>query len=703
MMELYPSLLAANILNSYDTRRITQALHVRIRNARQEQARSDLFPFVQQVVTDIRSGALEPHNYAFVHLFGICKDCKRFDEGHALWQWLVQQDERHVSQAAYGAAIELMAYGGIMRLPDLEKLYVDGLKRFPGTFAEYHLAPDAIVPDRTQLTTVKGIPTILLQGILSARILNRDWKKAYLALDTALRLYPTQTPSRYFELFMTERPISEAYTAFMVASRSGVTMRPTHVTALITKMRAAMGASQSMADRLLLVRAIANAIYAYLEAGGQLESIHVGSLIHTFEQLLPEPIAGEDYVGEAAEMRNIIVVAAHEILSGLIQAGMSPQVHPFEALISVSGKLRVPSLLSTTLDDVKTAGTELGPIGTRSAITSAGLLKNKELIEQFWSQVVSAAEANSAQISFEDWITFTKACRRADHADYFRSQLLKLPHAINSRTESHLVYQIDMPEPAPTGHDSYQYMSLDELTSDLDALTAQMKNIEAVVMSGQPLDLSATPFYMHLDPSHPSLGTDKDLRTVYNELTIDPHQPPPDSIPVSSPTGIPLDDLRFMNWVSVLEMMDLASSYESKLQIALDAAIKAGKPFKGTPELLRLRKDGGEGERRTAPGLRLQIQHLRTTNPDDVNVFRRVGSDDPGKRLAIRKHVVKDEGERVVSGGAQKIRLYVGLESDQNAPGVVRKVGFSDGKIGKEEVEGSRVEDSQATPKKSST
>jgi hypothetical protein len=695
MMELYPSLLAANILNSYDTRRITQALHVRIRNAHQDQARSDLFPFVQQVVGDIRRGVLEPHDYAFVHLFGIYKDCKRFDEGYTLWQWLVQQDERYVSQAAYGAAIELMAYGGIMKLPDLENLYVDGLKRFPGTFAEYHLAPDAIVPDRTQPTTVKGIPTILLQGILSARILNRDWKNAYLALDTALRLYPTQTPSRYFELFMTERPISEAYTAFMVACRSGVTMRPTHVTALITKMRAAIGASQSMADRMLLVRAVANSMYAYLEAGGQLESIHVGSLIHTFEQLLPEPVAGEDYVGEAAEMRNIIVVTAHEILSDLIQAGMSPQIHPFEALISVSGKLRVPSLLSTTLEDVKTAGIELGPIGTRSAITSAGLLKNKELIEQFWSQVVSAAEANSAQIPFEDWITFTKACRRAGHADYFRSQLLKLPHAINSRTESHLIYQIDMPEPTPTDQNTYEYMTLDELTSDLNALKSQIKNIEAVVMSGQPLNLSATPFYMHLDPSYPSLGTDKDLKDLYNEFTTDPHQPPPNSVPALSPTGIALDNLRFMNWVSVLEMMDLASSYEYELQAALNAAITAGKPFKGTPELLRLRKQ--TNEQRTGPGLRLQIQALRTANPEDVSMFRRVGSEDPNKRVAVRKHSVREEGERVIKG-VQKIRLYVGLESSHSAPGrgVVRKVGSSDGKG--EEAKGDGG-DSQAAPK----
>jgi hypothetical protein len=717
MMELYPSLLAANILNSYDTRRITQALHVRIRNAYQDKARSDLFPFVQQVVGDIRRGLLEPHNYAFVHLFGIYKDCKRFDEGYALWQWLVQQDERYVSQAAYGAAIELMAYGGIMRLADLENLYVDGLKRFPGTFAEYHLAPDAVIPDRTQLTTVKGIPTILLQGILSARILNRDWKKAYLALDTALRLYPTQTPSRYFELFMAERPISEAYTTFMVACRSGVAMRPTHVTALITKMRAAIGASPSMADRMLLVRAIANAIYAYLEAGGQLESIHVGSLIHTFEQLLPEPMAGEDYVGEAAEMRNIIVVTAHGILAGLIQAGMSPQIHPFEALISVSGKLRVSSLLSTTLDDVKTAGIELGAVGTRSVITSAGLLKNKDLLEQYWSQVVSGAEANSAQIPFEDWITFTKACRRADYADYFRSQLLKLPHAINSRTESHLIHQIDMAEPTPAGQDSYQYMSMEELTSDLDTLKEQTKNIEAVVMSGQPLDLNATPFYMHLDPQHPSLGTDYDLRALYDEFTTDPHQPPPPAgtiTPALSPTGIPLDELRFMNWVSVLEMMDLASSYEADLQAELNAAIRSGKPFKGTPELLRLRKDNDGSEQRTVNGLRLRIRELRALNPEDVGVYRKVGSVDPSKKMVVREHPVRNKGERVVKGekdrngtkGAERIRMYVGLESSHSAPdgrGVVRKVGLNDGKGGSNQDMGATSGYSQGASRESST
>ncbi|KAF1840256.1 uncharacterized protein K460DRAFT_371464 [Cucurbitaria berberidis CBS 394.84] len=701
LMDLYPTLAGAGVLDSYDTRRITQALHARIRNTYADSKRSDLFSFVQRIATDIRSGALPPHPYAFVHLFGIYKDCKRFQEGHELWQWLVEQDERYVSQAAYGAAIELMAYGRLMSLPDLENLYTEGLKRFPGTFAEYHLSPDAIVPDRTQPTAIAGIPTLLLQGILTARILARDWKKAYLALDTALRLYPAQTPPRYFALFMTERPLSEAYTACLLACRAGVSLTPYLLTALITKMRAAIGASPSMADRMMLVRATANAIYAYMQAGGQLESIHVGAFIHALENVLPEKAAGLDYEAGAAELRNTIVVAAHEIISRLIQAGMPPQLHLFEALISLSGKLRVPGLLTTTLQDCRTAGIELGPIGTRSAITSAGLVGNTDLIEQLWERVVTAAEAESAQIPFEDWITFTKACRRAGHTDYFRGQLLKLPHAITASIEKHLIQQIDQEEHKPSGPESFEYMILEDLTREIEALKTQMKNVEAVVMSGQALDLAKSPFYMHIDPEQRPMGSIPDLRAVYDEMTTDPHQPPPppsaDGSPAKaalSPTGIPLDELRFQNWITVLEMMDDAEAYESDLQFALNTAIQAGKPLKGTPEVLRLRKENNSSPR-SLGGLRLRIKSLRAASAEDVPIYRKVGSevnDDKFKPMAYlanqdkwitkktHKHPTSKQPdfthpERSVEPeqeGAPKISYYVGLQSTHNAPAPTR-------------------------------
>jgi hypothetical protein len=630
IMDLYPTLLEAKALDRQDTRRIAQAIHVR---ARQRAKTADMFPFIQQIVADARSGALEPHPFAFVHLLGIYKEYQRFNEGHELWQWLVQQDESYVSQAAYGAAIELLAYGGISTLPELEDLYSEGLKRFPGTFAEYHLSPDAIVPDRSQPVLVAGIPTVLLQGILTARILARDWRKSYLALDTALRLYPTQTPPRFFELFMAERPLSEAYTAFMIACRAGTVLNPGQVTALLAKLRAAMLTTISMSDRVMILRAVANALYAYQEGGGRLMSLHVGVFVHCFEHVLPELTAGEQYQGEAAELRNILVVSAHKILGGLLQAGFPAQIHPLEALVSLAGNMRVPSLLSTAIKDIKNAQVELGPIGTRSAMTSAGLVKNQELIKELWSGIVSRANAEGSQISNEDWITFTKACRRADLADFFHKQLTKLAHTTTSGIEEHLKYQIEMTEKVPISL-SFQYMPVDELSAEIDGLEQQMKNVEAVVMSGSPLDLSNSPFNMHIDPATTTMSSLENLQAVYNDLTTDPHQPPAPPAAEGSPaqaalssTKIPFDQLRFMNWITILGMMAEAETHEAHLRSSMNQAISSGKPFKDRP-LAFLHRDQPE-PLQSKEELRERVRNLRNPNTAAAFAVRKMGSTTP--------------------------------------------------------------------------
>jgi hypothetical protein len=648
-MDLYPTLLEAKVLDRQDTRRIAQAIHTR---ARQKSKTADVFPFIQQIVADVRSGALEPHPYAFVHLLSIFKEYKRFEEGHELWQWLVQQDESYVSQAAYGAAIELMAYGGISTLPELEDLYNDALKRFPGTFAEYHLSPDAIIPDRSQPVLVAGIPTVLLQGILTARILARDWRKSYLALDTVLRLYPTQTPPRFFELFMAERPISEAYTAFMIACRAGTVLNPGQVTALLAKLRAAMSTSISMSDRMMILRAVANAIYAYQEAGGRLESLHVGVFIHCFENILPEITAGEQYEGEAAHLRNLLVVSAHEILGGLLQAGFPAQIHPYEALLSLAGHMRIPDLLTTTMKDIKTAQIDLGPVGTRSAITSAGFVRNQEVIKELWSGIVTRANAEGSQITNEDWITFAKACRRADLTDFFRKQLAKLAHTTTSSVEEHLAYQIGLTERLLISS-SFQYMSVDELSTEIEGLKQQMKNVQTVIMSGSPLDLKTSPFNMHINPNTTSMSSLENLQAVYEEFTTDPHQPPappaPESSPTQaalSPTKIPFDQLRFMNWITIVGMMAEAETYESHLRASINQAISAGRPFKDRPLAFLSRRPEYMEEKEE---LRERVRNLRNTGAAAAFSIRKMGSTTPVSANTFR-------GSRAV-GGKEGVKI----------------------------------------------
>jgi hypothetical protein len=629
IVQVYPTLRDLKALGRSDIRLIAQTLHTRIRNKSKQ---SDLLPFVQEFIADLRSGAVEPHQFAFVHLLGIYKDCQRFEEGKELWQWLVQQDERYVSQAAYGAAIELMAYGGLSSLPEMEDLYVEGVKRFPGTFAEYHLSPDAIIPDRSQPTLMLGIPTLLLQGICTARLLARGWKKAYLAFDTVLRLFPTHTPPRFFELFMIERPVAEAYTAFTVACRAGVSLGYGQFTALITKMKNAMQSTPRLEDRLMILRAAANALYAYQEAGGQLQSIHIGVFVHCFENLLPEQSPNEDYFGERAALRNVIVITAHQVLSGLLQAGFPAQIHPFEALISLAGRYRVPDLLSTTLADIRKAKMDLGPIGTRSALTSAGLVKHTVLIEELWTSIVTKADTEGSQIAVEDWITFTKACRRAGHVEYFNEQLSKLSHTTTSSVEEHLRLQMTFKERG-TRHEQLEDMSVLDLTAGMESLKEQMKPVEAVLMSGSPLDLRQSPFHMHLDPSATSLSSLQHLRSVYDEMTTDPHQPPPASSPdkPKSTTGIPLDDLRFMNWLTILEMMDIAEEYESRFQFAMNQAISSGKPFKDT-SVGALRRSPRESIAHPKK-LGDRIRTLRSPNAIDLPAFRKMSSDVPDDKF----------------------------------------------------------------------
>jgi len=583
MMQLYPTLVEAQCLKRRDTRNIAQALHVL---ARQPVKPPNLTQFTDDLVTDIQSGAIPPHAFAFVHLLSMHRDLKRFTEGHELWQWLVQQDDACLSQSGYGAAIELLAHGGKATLPELEELYSQGLARFPGTFAAYHLSPDAIVPDRTQPIVVPSIPTVLFQGICTARILARDWRNAYLALDTILRLYPTQVPPRFFELFLAERPISEAYTAVMVACRAGILMSPAQINHLLHDLKDALLSAASMSDRVKLLRAIANALYAYQEAGGTIQARHISTFLSCFSHMLPSLSPGEDFDGEPAQVRTIIVHTAREIMAGLLQAGFSDQLRLWEAMVSIAGFMRDRDLLTIALQDMKAAGTVLSPAGMRMAINSAGLLKDQAPIKLLWEKIVFAAEGEGTQIAFEDWITFTKACRRADLVEYFREQVSKLAHTTTATVQQYLAQKLDFDESIIiNSQPSFEHMPVEEFAAEMEGLKEQMNNVEAVIMSGAQLDLKRFPFHMHIDPSTTSISSPENLRAVYDEMTTDPHQPPPQPAadgsvapPALSSTKIPFDELRFLNWLSVVEMMNEAEAFEKDLNVKINEAISAGVP-----------------------------------------------------------------------------------------------------------------------------
>ncbi|KAF1963630.1 hypothetical protein CC80DRAFT_587999 [Byssothecium circinans] len=701
IMDLYPSLAHLRVLEPKDVRRIAQALHFYARNVLKITSK-DIFPFAMQIVDDIMTKTLPPHPWAHVHLLGIFKQCKMYDQGYTFWQWLVDQDDSYVSPAVYGAAIELMAYGGKGLLSDLENIYVDALKRFPGTFAEYHLSPNAILPDRNQLIVMSDMPATLLQGILTARVLSGDWKNAYLALDAGLRLFPTQLPVRCFDMLLHERPLPEGYTALLVACRAGICPHPNVLSTLLKKVRAAMTLSTSLHARTILLRAMANAMYAFLEARGTLSTVHVSSFLNAFDSLLPEKAPGDTFKGEEATLRNTIVTTAHECLSTIMQAGMSPATNTFAALFNLAGRLHVPDLLRVSLKDCETAGLYLAGIEVRTVLAAAGRLSDKALIEEYWTKLVSRAEESGDGLIANDWITFARACKRGGHVDYCREQIHKLDHTLSTSMKLNLTYELENEEAADASDKTFTYMKPDVFSTEMEELKSQFKNIAAVVMSGQPLYLKKTPFYMSLDPSRRPIGTDDDLRTIYNEMTTDPHQPPaPSNLPQGSEnspsllpestTGIPLGELRYQNWVSVVQMMDQAQFWEVKNP---PKAVRAKPTTKPSTAAGSVHLGGADQHNFPLPldTLRAHIKQLRAPAPTGAFNFRKVGA----PTLPITRNYVNgsntSEPEPPVETGRQKLtyrpqleaaprklynpesdrgprlQYYVGVESDHVAP-----------------------------------
>lgn len=584
MMDLYPTIIASPLMRREDTRRAAQALHTYFRTSTRAQTLDRIVrPFLERLTADIRNRKLPPHPAAHVHLLGVYKEGKMYEEGNNFWQWLAAQDDSYVDQAVYGAAIELLAYRGIDDLEDLEDLYADGLKRFPGTFAEYHLSSEAVVPDRTQATTVAGLPIALLQGITTARTLNRDWKNAYLALDTALRLYPTTVPSRFFELFMTERPLTEAYTAFLLACRSGVLLKPNHLTTLLQHLKKAAAKLPSLKERTTIVQGMANAMYAYVQSGGSVEGPHTGIFLNTFQLLLPHHHHGAAITEDEMRIRNSIVDSAYEMVSLLIQAGLAPYPQLFVSLAQLAGRFGIPSLLTTVEQDMETTNVDIGDVGRRGMLYVAGELRDKSLIEVYWSRIFERAESLGQQISETDWITLARVCRRADHKAYLHQQLESLRHTIDTNTEEKVMVELDDEDRVPRVTE-YSLLDPEAFVSEIDKTKRILQNVAAVIMAGQPLDMHKTPFSMFLDPARENVTSkEDDLRSVYDELSTDPHQPQPapgsqKETPVSS-TGIPFGELRFLNWATIVGLMKEAEATETEFQRRLDNAIAHGVPF----------------------------------------------------------------------------------------------------------------------------
>jgi hypothetical protein len=570
---------------------IARLLHNFLRRSRRSAADIERFyPFVEQLTRDIRSRLLPPNPLAHVHLLAIYKLLRKYDAGYEFWKWLSHKDANYVDQMVYGAAIELLAEQGKASLTELEELYLQGLGRLSNPFASYHLSPEAIVPDRSQPIMISGIPMVLLQGIMTARLLQRDWKGAYLALDTACRLYPTQVPRRFFDVFIAERPIKEGYTVFLLACRSGILLPPRTLVRLLRHLTETMEKCDSLEGRLALLHGMVTAIHIYWGAGGSLNPQHGGALIDAFAHLLPHEGAGNT-------LRKQISFLAWTTAQDLETKIPGETSSLTNRLITLARRLDTHDLFDRTTLEVETRCGQYDEVTLRNLILAAAQFHETDLMEQYWNELVQSSEEIGRQLLYTDWVSLARATKQADHKEFFMTQCRKLEHTLTEGAKEQLLTILQEDDGLVQGRDRIEFESLpgDDFVERLNTLSNHIQEVRAMLREDPLVNFHEHSIPMFLDPSRMNLGAEDDLRAIYDELTLDPQQPPPTDEngsplkPAVSPTGVPLDELRFQNWRTLTELMAEASVAEQEVERLIKQAIADGSSFRASPSALPFR------------------------------------------------------------------------------------------------------------------
>ncbi|TKA30436.1 hypothetical protein B0A50_02663 [Salinomyces thailandicus] len=574
-------------------RPICRTIHDAVRKAKRapasESRRADIdemVDFAKRVVNRIRKGELPPDAPTHFHLLALFKDSGDLGSGSSFWQWLENQDDGHVNAAVYGIAIELLAVCG-NPLSELEELYERALERFPGTFSAYHLAPNAVVSDREAPTAIPQVPMLLLQGILMARLLHGASKDAYLALDTALRLYPIQSPSRsfrFFRSFMDERPLVESFTVFAIACRAGNAPSHDFMKALLMSIRQSSDLT-SPAGLFSALRQMLTLSYLYLGGGGHLTGLN--EIVITLTQTLR--VRGMTKL-EAKGKRRVAEGVANVIRQVLVvfaRAGATPGISAFNSIITnLAGFGESKQMIGVALRDAESMGLQPNDVTRRSILAAAGQLGDRELFGGSWNELVHTKAQVGERPEAADFNVLVKAARSVGAVDFAREACKGMESYMTNEQSQSIHSRLDSPdverivdEGTPVDVDTLLKL-LDVLQADLVVFDERTKNQPGLQ------DFSKQTLPMGLLAPTPELRLpEEELRRLYDEMTTEQRahqllQPMPvtsaSSDAAFSRTSISFGQLRYENWKTINNLLEWAELHDQAYEQAVDEAIAAG-------------------------------------------------------------------------------------------------------------------------------
>lgn len=618
-MATYPSLLEERLLLPHDSQEIARLLHNEFRNlATLQKSAKHIRQHVEDFQKLYESRQLPPHPKASLHLISYYKESKHFDQGIEFWSWIIQQDDNYLDLGTYGAAIELLATYG-KSLSYCEEVYQHALKRFPSNFNEYHLSSGAIVSQREKPTIIPGTSMTLLQGITKARLVHGDWRNAYLALDTAMRLHPTQLPTHFVDLFLEERPFHEAFQVYCMICQSGSPLRFQSLTFVLNILRSAQQTEIKESHSPRHAIAMVTALHSYLASGNKVNTIHMNSFLQGILHMIL--INAPTYVMPTPARDETVIETISQVMAMFAMVGVLPEQSTFNTIFTMARMARRAELVGFAMQKLNVSGITPSDGVWRTYLSVAGEVGNAVQVKSIWIAYVKSKTASGGSLGLLDWRTLAKASGRANVVDFLNDQLQQHSMASDKLVQ---IAKTELRDKTDTSNHTQLSMQTEgsnpDLSEDFSRFFKELSALQSLVAGHNHRNLKQS------QPSRDGLWAgpnDADevwQRKLYDELSVDPVRKSSEpsttvdrnhSSPLS-PTGFKLDELRYSSWKAINRLLLQAELFEAKVEEAVDNAILQGKPI----EWSRSPHKAKNAERRLellAANLKVHLQALNDT------------------------------------------------------------------------------------------
>ena len=576
--------MAKGLLDKSDGCELAKKLQQCLQSSENDSSKDYIAKFATKVSRDLRSRRLLATNMTGLHLLYIFEKVEQFDQGLELWDWWSRQHDGIADLQAFGAALSFSNKAGAS-LSELENLYLQALERFPGDYAAYHMSPNAVISDRTQMQKVRGMSMRLLQRMCGIRVQHGDLKNAYLDLDTALRLFTCTVHADFFNPLIELRPVAEGYMIVQLACRNGTP--PTHRSfRRMLEGLAKEGSTQDLESRLQYMHLELDAIHAFAGVSGASKLIMHDLCNTTFKLLAHAAQVGSGNISAIIYLLDLIfATAARKNLQVVVDQN-------YNSLVSAAGSLKSREVLNFALRISRLSETSEDPITYCTIMKTAGSLQDVNMMKQAWGKLVDLKQLKSS-----DWKTFARAAKAAGVPNLVREELKQRSDAKDyvdrevveaelAKVHSEETLAVDRVLPQ---HSEPPDASI--LLAAVGQLGSKIKKICDMIQSDQLHNFAVEPIRMSMQPSQIN-ASEADIREVYDRLTMDPRErarneakveelvdlssapasgkPSPNVVPITS-SGFRMDDLRYENWKTINELLvEAARQTLGEVGVSLD-------------------------------------------------------------------------------------------------------------------------------------